>query len=88
MHIIKRRGHKQEFDEKKLYASVYAACLSLRMTEEQAELISNIVTHEVQQMFITQEEVSSRQLLKASSEVLHRLNPEAAFMYESHRDVS
>jgi transcriptional regulator NrdR family protein len=88
MEVVKRRGHKEGFDEKKLYGSVYSACASLRMTEEQAELLATIVTHEVKQVFHQQAEVDSKQILKAAAEVLHRLNPDAAYIYETHRDIN
>jgi len=46
-HIVKRKGHKQEFDERKLYASVYAACLSAHVDKEEVEATANLVCREI-----------------------------------------
>ncbi len=87
-HIVKRKGHKQEFDERKVYASVYAACLSARVLQEEAESISNLVTREVKKWIEGKEEVPADQISKQAGEELEHLNQEAAFMYTTHRDIS
>ncbi len=88
MDIVKRKGHKEKFDVRKLYASIYAACISVRCSDEQAENLASITSHEVGQMFAEQETVQSSVLRKAAAEVLHRFHPEASFIYESHKDIS
>lgn len=88
MHIVKRKGHKQEFDERKVYASVFAACLSAHVLHEEAENISGLVTREVKKWIEDKDEVTSGQLSKQGAEELEHLNKEAAFMYKTHRDIS
>ena len=87
-HIVKRRGHKQVFDDRKLYASVYAACLSSHTQKEESEATADLVTREIKKWLGDKEEVGSGDLFKQVGEELKRLNKEAAFMYLTHRDVS
>ena len=88
IHIIKRRGHKQEFDERKVYASVYAACLSAHVLQEEAENISNLVSREVKKWIEGKQEVPADHISKQAGDELEHLNKEAAFMYKTHRDIS
>lgn len=87
-HIVKRKGHKEPFDSKKLYASIFAACMSLRMTDQEAELISENVTYKVEQLIKDKKEIASSEIHRHAAGFLNRYNPEAAFMYKHHRDIS
>jgi transcriptional regulator NrdR family protein len=87
-HIVKRKGHKEAFDEKKLYASVYAACMTLRMENEEAETIAQMVTDEVKTEIKDEKEVTSDALQKAAAKCLTKYHPDAAYLYKTHRDVS
>ena len=87
-HIIKRKGHRQEFDERKVYASVYAACLSSHLSKEEAEDIANQVAKELGKWIENKEGVTSDEIFKAAAEELMALNKDASFMYTTHRDVS
>lgn len=88
MEVVKRKGHKEKFDERKLYASVYNACISVRSSDEQAENLAGIVAHELKQHYSDREQVSSVELRRAAAEVLHRFHPEAGYIYETHKDIS
>lgn len=87
-HIVKRKGHKEKYDERKVYASVYAACLTLRMSDEEAELIAHMVSHEVSEEFRKDKEVSAHEIHKFVAKSLEKYNPDAAYMYDTHRDIS
>lgn len=87
-HIVKSRGHKESFDERKLYASVYAACLVVHVLHEEAESIANLVTREVKKEIENEEEVTSGEIFRKAGEELEHLNKEAAFMYKTHLDIS
>ena len=87
-HLVKREGHYEPFDERKVYASVYAACLNVRMHEGEAELIADKVSKEVGEQLSNKVEVDSNQILQLTAEALRKYNSDAAFMYETHRDVS
>ena len=86
--LVKRRGHTEPFDEKKLYGSILAACMSLRMKDEEAELLSETVSQEVVKAVADAETVDAATLHKHVAERLHRYNPDAAFLYDTHRDLS
>lgn len=87
-HIVKRKGYKQKFDERKLYASVYSACLSARVPKEEAEATSNLITREVKMWINEKKEVTSDALFKKAGEELEHLNKDVSFMYTTHRDIS
>ncbi len=85
--IIKRKGHTEEFDQKKLYASIYSSCVALRETSEQAELIAQTVTNEVVHEFSNQQTTTSKQVKEKAYAVLNTYHPEAALIYKTHLDL-
>lgn len=87
-HVVKRRGHKQKFDERKVYASVYAACLNTHMSHEEAEGVANKVASAVKDWVDNKEEVDSTEIFIKAGGELEKVNKDAAFMYTTHRDVS
>jgi transcriptional regulator NrdR family protein len=87
-HIVKRKGHKEKYDERKVYASVFAACLVLRMTDDEAELIANMVAHEVTQEFKKVKEVNAHKIHEFTAKSLKKYNPSAAYIYDTHKDIS
>jgi transcriptional regulator NrdR family protein len=86
--VVKRRGHTERFDRKKMYASVYAACLNAHFNEQQAENAAESITKDVLKAFTKQESVDSRELFEHVLKELKKLNKYAAYMYETHVDVS
>lgn len=88
IHIVKRKGHKEEFDERKVYASAYAACLNVHLNEEEAEKIASKVSGEVREWIKKKREVSSQDIFDFVIKSLKKYNEHAAFMYETHRDIS
>lgn len=88
MHIVKRKGHKQDFDERKLYASVYAACLSAHDHPEGGEATANLVCREIKNWMKDKESVTSDQIFEEAVRELKYLNKDAALMYQTHRDLS
>lgn len=88
VHIVKRKGHKEIFDERKVYASVFAACLSAHLNKEEAEVNANMVTKAVKEWLDEKEDITSDQIFKKAGEELEHLNKDASFMYRTHRDIS
>lgn len=86
-HIVKRKGHKERYDERKVYASIFAACMSLRMSDEEAETISHIVSEGVSKEFGNVHEISAHAIHKFVSDSLKKHNKDVAYMYETHRDI-
>lgn len=88
IHIVKRRGHKEPYDDKKVYASVYAACLNVHLHKEKAEKIAEKVLSEINSWLTGKNEVGSDAIFNKIIELLKNHNSDAAFMYETHRDIS
>ena len=87
-HIVKRWGHKERFDERKVYASCYAACLSAHMEHEKAEKICKKVTSEVKKWITKKKAVTSHEIFLQVAGTIKKHNKNAAFMYATHRDIS
>jgi len=86
--IVKRRGHTERFDEKKLYASVYAACSITGMKEKQCEAVASSVNNAVKKSLARKKKVNSHEIMEKAAAALKKKSKEAAFMYETHMDVS
>lgn len=87
-HIVKRTLHYTEpYDERKLYASVYAACLSVRTPTGEAELTADRVCRSVEPWLQDKNEITSHDLRRQTSECLTVYNPDAAYMYMRHRII-
>lgn len=87
-HVIKRRGHKEEYDEKKLYASVYAASFNCHLKKEGAEKIAEKTVDIMNKWIEAKTEVDSSQLFEETARVLEGIDDEVSFMYKTHRDLS
>ena len=86
--IVKRRGHEEEFDEKKVYASCYAACLSAHVEHMKAEKIASKVCKEVKKWVLKKKQVDSTEIFEEIANVMRKHDDNAAFMYATHRDIS
>ena len=87
-HIVKRQGHEEHFDERKVYASCYSACLSAHVRRKEAEFICDKVTREVKSWIRSKGEVTSNQIFKRTATAMKKHHKDAAFMYATHRDIS
>ncbi len=86
-HIVKRRGHKEKFDPRKVYATSYAACRNAHLSEIQSEQIAEAVTTALEKWIADKNEVTSDAIFHEIVEILRHLEPDAAFLYETHRDI-
>ncbi len=87
-HIVKRRGHKETFDSRKIYGSTYAACRNAHLSEIQSEKIAEAASKSIEKWIEKRSEVSSDEIFQQTIKVLKELEPDAAFLYETHRDIS
>ena len=87
-HIVKRKGHKEMFDDRKIYASCYAASISAHLSKKEAEVICEKVAKEIKTWIKTKKDVTSTQIFKHVIKLMKSYDKNAAFMYETHRDVS
>ena len=86
--IVKRKGHMEEFDEKKVYGSTYAACLNTQLKHTESEKIAEKVSREVKAWARKRKYADSSEIFKKVIATMKRHNKDAAFMYETHRDIS
>ena len=86
--IIKRKGHEEEFDERKLYASCYSSCINADIQSKKAEKICDSIAKKIKAEIKGKKCVSSDFLFKKAAELLEKHDKNAAFMYKTHRDVS
>ncbi len=88
IHLVKRAGHFELFDERKLYASIYAACRANHYGEKQAELVTEAVTKEIVIWIDEKERVTSDQIFRLAGKLLEDYDKKVAFLYLHHLDVS
>lgn len=87
--IVKRMpGHNEPYDERKVYASVYAACLSVRTPTGEAELTAACVCRDLLPWLKNKVEITSRDIRHQACAHLKVYNPNAAYMYLRHRIIS
>lgn len=86
-HIVKRKGHTESFDERKLYASVYGACQSVREPAGSAELIADKVVSDLKEWIAKKHEVTANDIRRQAASHLKAYNPDAAYMFLHHRIV-
>jgi transcriptional regulator NrdR family protein len=86
--IVKRAGHHEEFDERKLYASCYAACISAHMDKRLAEKVCAKAILAVKRRIRKRKSIDSDELFRMAVEELRKLEKHAAYMYETHRDIA
>ncbi len=86
--IVKRKGHTELYDEKKVYGSCYFACRNAHLSEKKAEEISNKVCIAITKWMKKRKVVSSNDIFKIITQELKKHNEDAAFLYETHRDIS
>lgn len=84
-HIVKRHGHTEPYDEKKLYASIYSACLSVREPAGSADLIAAKVVSDISTWLEKKHEVTANDIRRHTAVHLKSYNPDAGFIYLHHR---
>lgn len=82
--IVKRKGHREKFDEKKVYGSVYAACASAHYDEMRCEKTAEELTKKIKKFVKNKKEVQSTGLRRRIEKELKKKNEELAFFYEQH----
>jgi len=86
-HLVKRAGHVHVFDERKVYASCYAACLSAHVPHKEAEKICGRVCKDIKKWIKNKKLVTSGQIFKETGKSMKKYDKNASFMYLTHRDI-
>ncbi len=82
--VVKRKGHSEAFDEKKVYGSVYAACASAFYTELTCERVASEMTRRIKSKLAKKKQVNSHEIRKLVTEVLKKKDKQLAFFYEHY----
>ncbi len=86
--IVKRAGHNEQYDQRKLYASIFAACLAVREPAGSAELIASEVCKHVEAWLGDKHEVTSADIFRHAAKHLGVIQPDAGYIYSNHRNVA
>ncbi|MFB6294959.1 MAG: ATP cone domain-containing protein [Candidatus Nanohaloarchaea archaeon] len=82
--VVKRRGHEEEFDERKVYGSVYAACASAQRDEATCEAVAEEVTETVVAAADEAAVLPAEDIRDMVREELAERDERLAFFYEKH----
>ena len=86
-HIVKRHGHTEAYDERKLDAAIFSACQSVREPSGSAEIIADKVVKDVNGWIEKKHEVTSNDIRANAAKHLKAYHPDAAYMYLHHRII-
>ncbi len=87
-HIVKRAGHTEKFDERKVYATCFAACMNAHVDKEKAEKICRKVAAGIKKWIAKKKAVTSEMIFREATRLMKMEHKNAAFMYETHRDIA
>ena len=87
-YIVKKKGHLEKFDERKLYASCYASFLAAQMPHDDAHNLCGRVCIGIKKWLVGKDTITAHQLAQETIKHIRKHNKEAAFMYETHEDIS
>lgn len=85
--VIKRNHKHETFDIRKIYASIYAACLSVHMPGPAAEQAAEAVSKDIKQWIETKAEVSTNDIRSLASKKLQQINHHAGLVYGNNRII-
>src|SRR3989338_4880816 len=88
LQIVKRKGHSEVYDERKVYGSCFFACRNAHLSEIESEAISSHVSASVTKWIKQKKVVSSNEIFMFMISELRQHHEDAAFLYETHRDLS
>ena len=86
--IVKRKGHAELYDERKLYGSCFFACRNAHLSDKEAGEICSKVSKLAAKWMAKKKTASSGEISRFLAEELKKFNGDAAFLYETHRDIS
>lgn len=87
-HIVKRARHVEAYDKRKLFASIYASCLSVRTPAGEAELTAERICKDIIPWLSSKVEVTSADIRRRAAKHFVIYNPDAAYMYENQKLIT
>ena len=86
--VEKRDGRCEKFDENKAYNIFCRVGLNAHLTEKEAGKLADKAMKDLNQFLKTKRKIKSTELFKQKIKILNKYDKEAAFLYETHRDVN
>ena len=86
--VVKRAGHEELYDERKVYATCYYAAKATHLKTKKVEEICGKVVKEVNNWITKCKCVTAHQIHKQIVKSLRKYQRDVAFMYDTHRDIS
>ena len=87
--LVKRRGHAENYDNRKVYASVYSASLNCHLSETQAEEIAERISNDIDVWVRKKDHITSDYIRDKIIETLKEEGKkDIALMYKHHLDLS
>lgn len=84
--VIKSHGHREPYDEKKIYASVYAAALNCHYPRKKAGAIASQAMKEVDRQVKLHPAITARQIREKVTAII--TDEDVRLMYRHHFDIS
>lgn len=86
--VIKLNRRKETFNAKKMYKSIYAACLSTQLSKKECTKLAKQIHGEVVKVLEKQHCLLSEEITHTVAKAMHKRKKELAFMYKTHKDLS
>lgn len=86
--IVKRGGVDQKFDERKVYASVFASLVAVSTPTKEAELVATEITKIINRWLAEKSHVTSHEIRVQVAHELKDYNHLASYIYDKHRILS
>ena len=87
--VVKRKtGDCENYDERKVYGSAYAACYVVKLGHKKCEDIADKVARKVTSHVKKKKKVTANSIMTEVLRELRKHSKSAAFLYETHEDLS
>jgi len=90
MRIVNRDNEKEEFEEEKLYCSVYYPAREADLEEDRADEIAEKVVYEVKAWMGEHEDnvFTTKEMREKIVRILDRTDDDVCFLYSTHLDIN
>ncbi len=88
MIIVKKDGRKEAFSKKKLFSSIYESFLNAHHNKKNADNFAKKVSNEALRHLKNKKIINSSYVFKIIATLLEKYDKDAAFLYETHRDIN
>ena len=88
MIVIKKDGHEEIFKKEKAYGSIYESCLNAHHEKKKATNIAKKTVNDLIKELKGKKKITSEHVFKLIATLLEKYDEDAAFLYETHRDIS